>query len=246
MKWILFIVSLLLNWMVSDGQPTLQFYQHSYKVKNITDADILTTTYYQIYYNYTDTDIHVGIVVNCGSPSCWAGWGISVRDGLMVGSDAAVGWVNASGSVFIDDFTLQGQLPPDIPCISGNICQDQYFSNECENNVVARSGSRQGNYLIWEFSRPLIASDSCDNAIDPTEQQFIIVSAGPIDFQDEAYGLTYPYFMLQHQWRGSELKTLSSTGTTGTTGETGTTSEANGVFRKSLFFFILFVIVLLV
>jgi len=247
MNTLVFVITccIVFNFLGTEGAnpPTLSYYQNTYKVKNITDADILTTTYYQIYYNYTATDIHVGIVVDCGATTCWAGWGISVREGLMVGSDAALGWVHPNGSVFIDDFTLQGQLPPDTPCVSGNICPDQLFSSSCQNNVVVRSGSREGTYIILEFSRPLVASDSCDNPIDPIIPQFVIVSAGTIDVPDfELYGFTFPFFILQHTWRGSEHITLSSPPTTGNV----PTSEANQSFRTSLLFIATFFVIILI
>jgi hypothetical protein len=172
--------------------------------------------FYGVYYSIRQTSIDIGIVcdVTGQTPFGWCGFGISLS-GLMIGnnqeqSDAIVGYVDDLNNFFIGDFVIRGRNPP-INCAGGpSVCIDS-FHNNCSDNVVPRSGSRQGNFLIMEFTRPVGAADSCDVAIN-FQSNFIIYVIG-----NTLEGLNFPDNIINHDIRGPQnaLLTFVPPGTTG-------------------------------
>jgi len=72
------------------------------------------------------------------------------------------------------------------------------FFPTCADNLNTVSGSRMGDYLVLEFSRPLIASDQCDIAIIPNMPIDVIYALGPITGSG-----TWPYKIQFHTAHGT-------------------------------------------
>nr|XP_039271453.1 tenascin-X-like isoform X8 [Styela clava] len=82
----------------------------------------------------------------------WAGIGFS-REGLMVGSDAVVGWATQSGAPMLTDRFLMGKSPDQVPVDS-------------INNVEMTSFSAQDGMLKYSFIRPILSTDTADINLD--------------------------------------------------------------------------------
>ncbi|XP_077971400.1 uncharacterized protein LOC120345920 isoform X3 [Styela clava] len=82
----------------------------------------------------------------------WAGIGFS-REGLMVGSDAVVGWATQSGAPMLTDRFLMGKSPDQVPVDS-------------INNVEMTSFSAQDGMLKYSFIRPIVSTDTADINLD--------------------------------------------------------------------------------
>jgi len=140
--------------------------------------------YYHLYYTFQPPTISIGLVAY--SIDGWLGFGWSPSGYMQQTgspSDAVLAYVDPIGNSFITDFTLIGRTAPDpVGCMgtSPGVCPDTSVPT-CADNIVLKRMSRVGNYLQVEFSRPVIASDSCDVAILPSgsPNQFVIYALGP-------------------------------------------------------------------
>jgi len=225
------IATLLLSLLAfACGQPILTGYAHSVNLTNgLSDGSNRVASYYVLYYTVAGSSIHLGIVADTGYPTGWAAFGISTDTGAMVGSDAVIGWNDAQGVALAEDFTLKNTFPPNTPCVG--VCPDSSQSG-CSNQVTAVSGRRDGNYLVVEYTRPLAASDTCDNAIVLDQPTNVVYSVGAV-----AGSATWPYNPRQHILRTDTvgvdlLNVITFTASVATTGaqptEATTTGGASG------------------
>jgi len=187
---------------------------------------------YTVYYSIRTGNINIGIVAQEPNiPSHWVALGFS-NTGNMTKTDAAIAWVDpASGNVSIADFWIQGKkVPSDQICQStgGAVCPDSLVN--CTNNVALISGSRNGGFLVIEYSRPLAASDACDIAINPGFAMNITFSMGPVN-----QTLSFPYNLMKHSVRtdisqGPHLMTfnLGNSGSSSNVGTSGSSNQSNG------------------
>jgi len=241
------VLVVVLSFAVSCyGQiPQLSGYDQIVNVSGTLENNGINVTnqYYVIYYSIILPNIHIGIVCQTDD---WCAVGFSTT-GLMVGSngplvvpsDAALGYINSTGSPIVEDFVLGGRLTSDNCPSSTAVCPDVGSTVVgCQNDVVVIDGGRAntGNYIWFEFTRPVAASDACDVAV-PTNGSSIslLYSSGP--FLD---GLIFPFNVDKHDARAPSpapnhtfvlaTTTASTTGrfTTGraTTGTTGTTGQS--------------------
>jgi len=168
--------------------PTLSGYANSFDFSlNLTNGftPAVAPQYYHIYYTYTPPTLSMGIVAY--SVDGWLGFGWSpsgIMDALGMLSDAALAYVDPMGQMFVTDFALIGRVAPTAAgCINTTtgICGDTTILTGCLDNVSLKSLSRTGTYLLFEFTRPVIASDICDVAVLPSgsKNQNVIFAVGP-------------------------------------------------------------------
>jgi len=222
--------------------PQLTGYDQIVNVSGTLEDNGLNVTnqYYVIYYSILLPNIHIGIVCQtddwCAIGFSTTGLMVGLDNGTVVPSDAAVGYINSTGSPIVLDFVLGGRLTSDNCPSQTAVCPDTASTVAgCENDVTVIDGGRaaSGNYIWFEFVRPVAASDVCDVAI-PTNGSHIslLYSSGP--FLD---GLTFPFNLDQHDARAPSpapnhtfvLATTTAT-TTGrfTTGQATTGQSTTG------------------
>jgi len=165
--------------------PTLTGFANQIDLSNVlTDGFMSVVKYYMFYYTILGPTINIGMV--CYSPDGWCAFGWSPSGQMQTPvqpSDAVVCSINpANGQVQLSDFNLIGRSAPDpVQCNTTStsyICPD-FSRSGCADNTFAGSGMRIGNYLSCSFSRPIVASDTCDVAITPGTPQYLIFSIGP-------------------------------------------------------------------
>jgi len=176
MTWIAVFVLVLSFVLSCFGQvPQLTGYSNIVNgTGTLLNNDFSQNNTFVIYYSVIVPDIHVGIVCETDSPG-YCAFGVSTTGQMVdfippstnIASDAAVGYINSTGQAVVEDFILGGRLTSNN-CPSGiAVCADTQSTvgTTCKNNVVVVDGGRSGNYIWFEFTRPLAASDSCDVAI---------------------------------------------------------------------------------
>jgi len=237
---ILFLLSFSL-YSCSNGQPQLTGYENMVNLTNEMSPDGVTSvpTYYVYYYTVNETVLQVGTV--CDSPGGWCAFGFS-PDGTMPGSDVGVGYVDTGNNGFTLDFTIGNRFPPVSPCdVTSRVCPDTSGTG-CANNLAMKSASRQGNYLIFEYSRPTKASDTCDREVMINTPIPVIFSLGNV-----VTGASFPFNMIKHAVRTNTINgsyfmqfntapstSGSNSGTTGKpSGETTGKSSATTSVRSS-------------
>jgi len=198
------------------------------------------TGYYHLYWSVVYPDVQIGIVCERlpDMNMSWCGFGVSTTGG-MVGSDGVIAFVDIHNNSDAHDYFLAGQyVPVSYPCYS-KVCPDEVYSKaSCENNVVWLNGywvpdptNSSLAYNVVEFTRPLNASDDCDNPIPANEPFKIVYSIGP---ETNVSGLVWPYNINHHMYRGpapypdaaAVMATFYEPGfTTGTTATTGAVSS---------------------
>jgi len=187
-------VVLLFYVMPALGQPpVLTGYPNMWNVSNNLTSDGITPVfkYYVIYYEVVQPTLRVGIVCDTTTTTGWCGFGLGAADGTMSpGSDVVVGWVDGSNVATVIDFIITGRFPPTEDC-SGAVCPDSTQTG-CGNNATLVKGFRSGTYLVLEYTRPIIAADSCDKAIPLNNDTFVIFSTGDV------VGTNFPFNMQKH------------------------------------------------
>jgi len=178
----------------TNGQPELTGYDYSFNVTDLftPDGSAYSPQYYVVYYSVRAPNINIGIV--CNSPAGWCGFAISTN-GFMVGSDAAIAYVDTTPTGHILDFDLIAQNPARSATCSAAVCPDSTQSG-CVNNINFISAQRSSNFLTFEYSRPLVKSDSCDVAIVPDNQTFVIFAIGTV-----VGSPAYPFNLNKHTYR---------------------------------------------
>jgi len=179
--------------------PTLTGYAYQLDfTPTMSNGFYNTDQYYQLYYTIASGTLSVGIVAL--NPDGWVAIGWSY-DGYMATttstpSDAVILYVDTAGNILASDSILYGRYPGTNTTCPGNnptgVCPDTSRPG-CSNNAVAISGSRTGNYMTVEFTRPIAQSDSCDMPITVNHTQFIIYALGPV-VQDQ----NWPYIVQFH------------------------------------------------
>jgi len=227
------VVSLALS-CFGQGIPVLTGYNNVINATGtlLNNDGSANDHYFVIYYSVLEPNIHVGIVCDTDAGG-YCAFGISTS-GLMVGfkpgvgsipSDAAVGYINESGSVIVEDFILGGRLTSNNCPNTGAVCADTSSGFVgCENNVVVRNGGRgSGNFIWFEFSRPLAASDECDVEIPVNGSAISILSS----YGAFLNGSVFPFNVDQHEGHGPQETnvTFLPATTTGTTGVRSTTAS---------------------
>jgi len=93
--------------------------------------------------------------------------GFSVNGSMIYGNgtDAIVVSPDTNGSSEALDFFMTAQLEPGNGSCPLGVCPDSDTLN-CVNNVFNVTGNRLGMYIVVQFSRPIMASDTCDRTID--------------------------------------------------------------------------------
>jgi len=214
------------------AQPALTGYDQFVNLTLYDQVNFQTSTlFYGLYYSIRLNSIDIGVVcdVSTESPIGWCGFGISLS-GMMFGangeiSDAVIGYVDDNGVFSIGDFVIKGRNPPFSCQFTPSVCLDTFGGSNCTNNVVSRSGRRQGNYLIMEFTRPLAASDSCDVAINFSSNFIIYVIGNAADTG------TFPDTIISHDQRAfaNTALTFIPPATTGSGGVTTGAVVTSGV-----------------
>jgi len=189
--------------------------------------------YFHMYYTLTPPTLFMGIVAY--SLDGWLGFGWS-PSGIMqtpnMPSDAVLAYVDTIGNTFVSDFTLIGRSAPTPTSCAGptpGVCPDISIAG-CADNIVVKSISRQSNYLILQFSRPMTASDKCDVAIVPGgANQNAIFALGPT-----ITSMPWPYSVQFHTYHTNGTTPINWMVTGGTT---ASTTKPNGVdqLRISIF-----------
>lgn len=165
-----FFVVLFLFRLVSS-QPTLSGYSQfldlsGYMFNGNTHMSQPMT--YNLYYSYGPGYIYLGIVADTGDTTGYTSFGVNTV-GQMIGSDAAIGTNFAAPS--IDDFDLKGKSSStsNTFCLNGigAVCIDTDVGSGgvsigCQDNILNKTVTRVGTYLILQYARPIAASDSCD------------------------------------------------------------------------------------
>jgi len=133
-----------------------------------------TNAYFELHWTISATTNLISIGMICLTPG-WCAIGFS-ETGSMVRSDAAIGSVAIDGTTTVLDFSLNAEVAPanGTACPSA-VCPDSDVG--CVNNVGNVLGSRNGNYIALEFTRPLISCDSCDRAIEYSNNNESIIWA---------------------------------------------------------------------
>jgi len=95
-------------------------------------------------------------------------------EGVSNPSDIAMGYINGTGQPNILDFAITGRNVPSL-CPSQAVCPDTNdFISGCADNIKIISGKQMSNFSILEYSRPLVASDNCDVAVNISHINYII------------------------------------------------------------------------
>jgi len=210
--------------------PTLTGFANQLDLSNsLTDGFMNVVKYYMFYYTILGPTINIGMV--CLSPDGWCAFGWSPSGQMQTApqpSDAVVCSINpGTGQLQISDFDLIGRSAPDpVQCNSSStsfVCPDVSRPG-CADNTFASSGMRIGNYLMCSFSRPIIASDTCDVAITPGTAQYLIFSLGPttgsgifpynIQFHTAHTNVTFPYTFIASPLPSSSAIPATSVATT--------------------------------
>jgi len=236
MKRLLLSLALLVVCAIAQP-PTLSGYDGSMLLYPESLENV--TGYYHLYWSVIYPDVQIGIVCERlpNMNMSWCGFGVSTTGG-MVGSDGVIAFVDMYNNTGAHDYFLAGQyVPVAYPCYS-KVCPDEAYSkSSCENNVVSLSGYWVPDpsddslaYNVVEFTRPLNASDDCDNPIPANEPFKIVYSIGP---ETNLSGLVWPYNINHHMYRGpapypdaaAVMATFYIPGfTSGTTGNAGSSS----------------------
>jgi len=224
-----------------QAQPKLSGYAQNINMgTKLTQAGGQTFPYYlHFYFTANDTTLYVGAVTNFTG---WVAVALSAQGSMITGgfSDAIVSYYDSSSSTMeIKDLSLsaKGVGTPTTCYNYTGVCADE-DKKGCTNNVQLIGHTTNGTYNIWEFTRPLAASDACDRAV-PTGSSsgYVISSAG---FFDGSGSYSLPYNMQTHTYRTSSGfqnsfqfgaipisgSTTSSTSTSGTSMTTGSTSSS--------------------
>jgi len=98
--------------------------------------------------------------------------GINTAYAMYPGADSIIGSLgidNQTPQVY--DFVLNNNVEPANASCPNSVCQDSNPAmGTCRDNVMNAKASRNGEYLLVEFDRPLLASDSCDKNVTLDEQ----------------------------------------------------------------------------
>jgi len=211
------------------AQPILAGFDNMLNFTDMLSPDGFTEqpTYFVVYYTATKESTSFGIVCDSG-PTGWCALGFS-PEGLMTGSDAAVGYRDDTNSKdYVIDFILKGRNPPTTTCTGDlTICTDEVAAGGCADDFTQITTSRDTKYLIFKFTRPTKATDACDREIPLNTDTNVVFSIGSVNAQSTK---AFPLNMLKHR-----IRTLDSNGPavvqfkesipSSTTGQVSTTAK---------------------
>lgn len=210
------------------AQPTLTGYNQFVDLSSyMNTGHVFMTSTFFLYYSYGIDYIYIGIVADTGDTTGWASFGVD-NSNLMIPSDVVIGCAYLTQN--LSDFNLRGKTAPsnNVFCINGipAVCIDTDVgtggvAGVCQDNVLNKTITRAGTFLILQYARPINASDSCDQPMTPGVTTSIVFAVGPINTQ-----FAWPYNIAYHLVRGSINYTFVDQMQVSTASSVGTTSSA--------------------
>lgn len=179
--------------------PSRDYDNYVDMTERMTNGIYPTGTYYGLYYtvNLTQGTVDIGIVADVSSPTGWAAFGISTT-GFMIFSDVVAIWVDANGNPFVTPMGIRARVAPNFfTCSTTGAAVCSYNDRGCVNaTIIPHGASRNGFYIIGEWTRPLTNSTPCSYPIQVDTPQTFIYSVG-----QTSNSFSWPYRITFHSAR---------------------------------------------